>query len=66
MTANVLLFKITLLTYFAATIFYLIGVISRKESVRLAAIWLLSGGFALHCPGGPLVRNRHHACSQPL
>ena len=30
MTVNILLFKITLLIYFVATIFYLIGVISRK------------------------------------
>jgi cytochrome c-type biogenesis protein CcsB len=49
MTANVLLFKITLLIYFAATIFYLIGVISRREGFRQKAIWLLIAGFGLHC-----------------
>ena len=49
MTANVLFFKITLLIYFVATIFYLIGVISRREGFRHQAIWLLIGGFALHC-----------------
>jgi cytochrome c-type biogenesis protein CcsB len=49
MTANVLLFKITLLVYFVATIFYLIGVISRRDRFRQYAIRLLIGGFALHC-----------------
>ena len=49
MTANVLLFKATLLVYFVATLFYLIGVISRREKFRQNAIWILVGGFALHC-----------------
>ena len=49
MTVNILLFKITLLVYFVATIFYLIGVISRKERFRQNAVYLLIGGFILHC-----------------
>ena len=49
MTVNVLLFKITLLVYFIATIFYLIGVISRQEKFRQSAIWILVGGFVMHC-----------------
>jgi cytochrome c-type biogenesis protein CcsB len=49
MTVNILLFKITLLVYFVATIFYLIGVISRKERFRQNAVYLLIGGFIMHC-----------------
>ena len=49
MTANVLLFKITLLVYFVATLFYLIGVISRRDGFRQKALWILLGGFGLHC-----------------
>ncbi len=49
MTANVLLFKITLLIYFIATIFYLIGVISRNDKFSCNAKRLLIGGFAMHC-----------------
>jgi cytochrome c-type biogenesis protein CcsB len=49
MTVNILLFKITLLVYFVATICYLIGVISRKEGFRQKAVWILIGGFVIHC-----------------
>jgi cytochrome c-type biogenesis protein CcsB len=49
MTVNVLLFKITLLFYFAATIMSLVGVISRKERFSKNAKWVLIGGFGLHC-----------------
>lgn len=49
MTANLLLFKITLLVYFVATICYLIGVISRKEGFRQSAVWILISGFGVHC-----------------
>ncbi|MDH3454083.1 MAG: c-type cytochrome biogenesis protein CcsB, partial [Desulfuromonadales bacterium] len=49
MTTNVLLFKITLLVYFATTICYLIGVISRRDRFRQNAVRLLIGGFVLHC-----------------
>ena len=49
MTANILLFKITLLIYFVATIGYLVGVITRKERLSKQAKWVLIGGFAMHC-----------------
>ncbi len=49
MTISLLLFKITLLAYFAATIAALIGVISRKEPFSRCARWVLIAGFALHC-----------------
>ena len=49
MTLNVLLFKATLLVYFAATILYLVSVISRKEAIGKSAKWVLIGGFATHC-----------------
>ena len=49
MTISLLLFKITLLVYFAATIAALVGVISRKERFNSSAKWLLIGGFATHC-----------------
>ena len=49
MTANLLLFKITLLIYFIATIFYLIGVISRRDRFRQNAMWVLVAGFIVHC-----------------
>jgi len=49
MTANLLLFKITLLIYFAATILFLVGVISRKEKFSRSAKWVLIGGFVMHC-----------------
>ena len=46
---NFLLFKITLLVYFAATAFYFIDVIARREQAGRVARWLLTGGFAVHC-----------------
>jgi cytochrome c-type biogenesis protein CcsB len=49
MTANILLFKSTLLVYFVATICYLIGMITRNEKFSRKAKWALIGGFALHC-----------------
>jgi len=49
MTANVLLFKVTLLIYFAATILALIGVITRKDHFSKYAKWVLVAGFAMHC-----------------
>ena len=49
MTTNILLFKITLLLYFAATVLYLIDVIARREQAGKAARWVLVGGFAVHC-----------------
>jgi cytochrome c-type biogenesis protein CcsB len=49
MSANILLFKITLLFYFAATILYLVDVIARRDKAGRAARWVLVGGFVLHC-----------------
>ena len=49
MIVDVLLFKITLLVYFVATICYLVGVITRKEQFNRSAKWILVGGFVLHC-----------------
>ena len=49
MTVNILLFKVTLLVYFVATLFYLIGVISRRDRFRQNAVYLLIGGFVMHC-----------------
>ena len=48
MTA-ILLFKITLLVYFVATVLFLIDVISRKVELGRYARWVLVGGFAVHC-----------------
>jgi len=49
MSVNVLLFKITLLLYFAATVLYLVDVIWRREAAGKLARWVLTGGFVLHC-----------------
>ncbi|MBE0596166.1 MAG: c-type cytochrome biogenesis protein CcsB [Desulfuromonadales bacterium] len=46
---NLVLFKITLLFYFAATACYLFDVITRRDQSGKVARWLLIGGFALHC-----------------
>ncbi|NIQ97468.1 MAG: c-type cytochrome biogenesis protein CcsB [Desulfuromonadales bacterium] len=48
MNANILLFKITLLVYFAATILYLIDILARKEKAGRAARWVLLAGFVVH------------------
>ena len=49
MSVNVLLFKITLLLYFVATVLYLVDVVWRKEKAGKLARWVLVGGFAVHC-----------------
>lgn len=49
MTANILLFKITLLFYFAATVLFLLDVIARHGKTAKAARWVLGGGFLVHC-----------------
>ena len=49
MILNLLLFKATLLVYFASTILYLTSVISRKDKLARYAKYVLVGGFALHC-----------------
>jgi cytochrome c-type biogenesis protein CcsB len=49
MTVNILLFKITLLLYFGATVLFLVDVIGRLEKAGRFARWLLVGGFAVHC-----------------
>ena len=49
MTLNILLFKITLLVYFGATVLYLLDVLLRKELAGKAGRGMLLAGFALHC-----------------
>lgn len=49
MSVNVLLFKITLLLYFAATVLYLVDVLWHREQAGKLARWVLVGGFVLHC-----------------
>ncbi|HKL26184.1 MAG TPA: c-type cytochrome biogenesis protein CcsB [Desulfuromonadales bacterium] len=49
MILNLLLFKATLLVYFASTILYLISVISLKDKLAQYAKYALVGGFLLHC-----------------
>ncbi|MBW6513073.1 MAG: c-type cytochrome biogenesis protein CcsB [Desulfuromonadaceae bacterium] len=49
MSVNLLLFKITLLLYFVATVCYLIDVLAQKDVAGKMARWVLSGGFLLHC-----------------
>lgn len=49
MILNLLLFKATLLVYFASTILYLTSVISRKDNLARYAKYALVGGFILHC-----------------
>jgi cytochrome c-type biogenesis protein CcsB len=49
MIANVLLYKVTLLCYFVATILYLVDVIARREQAGKAGRWVLVAGFLLHC-----------------
>lgn len=49
MNASFVLFKITLLAYFASTIFYMIDILARKEKAGQIARWVLFGGFLAHC-----------------
>ena len=49
MSLSLLLFKITLLVYFGATLLYLIDVIGRKEGIARIGRSVLLAGFALHC-----------------
>ncbi len=49
MSVNVLLFKITLLLYFVATVLFLVDMIWRREAAGKVARWVLYGGFAVHC-----------------
>jgi ABC-type uncharacterized transport system permease subunit len=48
MSINILLFKISLLIYFVATVFFLVDVLTRKEKFGKAARWILAGGFVVH------------------
>ncbi|PLX98221.1 MAG: c-type cytochrome biogenesis protein CcsB [Desulfuromonas sp.] len=48
MSSNILLFKIALLFYFVATVFFLLDVLSRREKFGKAARWVLAGGFLVH------------------
>jgi cytochrome c-type biogenesis protein CcsB len=49
MSLNVLLFKITLILYFAATVLFLVDVVTGREKAGKAARWVLAGGFLVHC-----------------
>ncbi len=49
MTLSILLFKITLLIYFGATVLYLVDVVGRKEGIARIGRSMLLAGFALHC-----------------
>jgi len=49
MSVNILLYKVTLLLYFAATVLFLIDVITRREKIGRIARWILRGGFVVHC-----------------
>ena len=48
MSINLLLFKLTLLGYSGATVFYLLDVIKRKEKLGLIALQVLRATFAVH------------------
>jgi cytochrome c-type biogenesis protein CcsB len=48
MSINILLFKITLLVYLAATVLYLVDIVFRRDKLGKAARWVLVGGFATH------------------
>ena len=48
MSTNILLFKIALLVYFVATVFFLIDVLTRREKFGKVARWVLIGGFVVH------------------
>jgi cytochrome c-type biogenesis protein CcsB len=49
MSVSILLFKFSLLTYFAATVFFLVDIIAKREKAGRIGRWVLVGGFALHC-----------------
>ncbi len=49
MNADILLYKITLLVYFTATVLFLIDVIGRRQKAGNLARWVLVGGFLVHC-----------------
>jgi cytochrome c-type biogenesis protein CcsB len=49
MTVDILLFKTTLVVYFAATLLYMAGVITRRDQLGRVAKWVLVGGFGVHC-----------------
>lgn len=48
MSLSLLLFKITMLVYFGATVLYLVDVIGRREGIARIGRHLLLAGFALH------------------
>ncbi len=48
MSVDILLFKFALLVYFAATVLYLVDILSRREMAGKAARWVLLGGFVVH------------------
>lgn len=48
MSANILLFKVSLLIYFVSTILFLVDVLSRRDKFGKAGRWLLIAGFLVH------------------
>lgn len=49
MSVNVLLFKITLILYFVATVLFLLDAVARKEKAGQTGRYVLWTGFGLHC-----------------
>ena len=48
MSLNLLLFKVTMVGYFAATVLYLVDVIKRQDSAGRIALYVLRGAFLVH------------------
>jgi cytochrome c-type biogenesis protein CcsB len=46
---NALLFKLTMGTYFLATLTYLAYLVKPRQTVGRISHWLISGGFVIHC-----------------
>jgi cytochrome c-type biogenesis protein CcsB len=49
MSVNILLYKVTLLIYLAATVLFFVDVIARRERAGNIARWTLGVGFLVHC-----------------
>ncbi|HKJ04998.1 MAG TPA: cytochrome c biogenesis protein CcsA, partial [Geopsychrobacteraceae bacterium] len=48
MTSHIILFKITLIAYFSATVLYLVNVVLKHEKSGKFARWVLFCGIAIH------------------
>lgn len=49
MSVSILLFKFSMLTYFAATVFFLVDILAKREKAGRIGRWVLVGAFVLHC-----------------